>query len=124
MWRWQLLQERSGKLLLLITGHGDGCRCSGCVFGAAEREHEAEGILAVQVEAVEALLRDEAERGVQPEGGRVVELGLERDLEWESKKLRSDVSFFRSDSQVSGGENGGTWGEGKWKKVVCGRKGK
>ena len=30
---------------------------------------------------MEALLGDEAERGVQPERGRIVELGLEGDLE-------------------------------------------
>jgi hypothetical protein len=64
--------------MLFVAGHhGGGCRC---VFGTAEREHEAESVLAVQVEAVEALFRDEAERGVQPEGGCVVELGLEGDL--------------------------------------------
>lgn len=68
--------------MLFVAGHhGGDCRCRGCVFGAAERKHEAESVFAVQVEAVEALFRDEAERGVQPECGRIVELGLEGDLE-------------------------------------------
>jgi hypothetical protein len=40
---------------------------------------------------VETLLGDKAERRVQPERGRVVELGLEGDLE-EGSKLRSDGS--------------------------------
>ena len=106
MWRWQLLQERRGKLLLLVAGHGDGCRSSGGVFRAAEREHEAEGVFAVQVEAVEALLRDEAERGVQPEGGRVVELGLERNLGGEQVEIRYE--FSRSDDARCQGKK---WGD-------------
>jgi hypothetical protein len=71
------VQERGGKVLF-VAGHGSDCRS--CVLCAAKRKHEAEGIFAVQVEAVEALLRDKAKRGVQREGGRVVELGLEGDL--------------------------------------------
>jgi hypothetical protein len=94
------LQERGGKLLF-VAGHGWDCRC---VFGATEREHEAEGVFPVQVEAVEALLRDEAERRVQPEGGRVVELGLEGDLgERGEARLRSDVSSS-SDARCQGKE--------------------
>jgi hypothetical protein len=53
-----------------------------CVFGAGagKREHEAERVFAIQVEAVQTLLWDEAEGGVQRECGRVVILGLERNL--------------------------------------------
>ncbi len=50
------------------------------IFRGSEGEHEAECVLAVQVEAVEALLGDEAEGGVERKGGRVVEFGLECDL--------------------------------------------
>jgi hypothetical protein len=55
-------------------------RRGGRIFGGGEGKHEAECILAVQVETVETLLRDEAEGCVQRESGCVVEFGLECDL--------------------------------------------
>jgi hypothetical protein len=58
-----------------IAGHDRGGVC-----GTTEGEHETEGVLAVQIEAVETFFRDEAEGGVQPEGGHVVKLGFEHDL--------------------------------------------
>ncbi|KAI0049715.1 hypothetical protein FA95DRAFT_1581610 [Auriscalpium vulgare] len=45
-----------------------------------EREHETKGVFAVEVEAIQALLGDEPQGGVQRERGGVVELGLEEDL--------------------------------------------
>ena len=61
--------------MVAVAGH-----CGRCVFGAAEGKYEAEGVLAVQVEPVQTFFRDEAERGIQPEGWNVVEFGFERDL--------------------------------------------
>jgi hypothetical protein len=72
--------------LLIVAGHAGSSRCWRCVFCAAEGEYEAEGVFAVQVEAVETLLRDKPERSVQRESGRVVELGLEGDLGAERRK--------------------------------------
>ena len=55
-------------------------RRGGSIFTGGEGKHEAEGILAVQVETVETFLRDEAEGGIQRKRGGVVEFGLECDL--------------------------------------------
>jgi hypothetical protein len=71
--------------LLFVAGYGRGRRSRNCVFCAAEGEYEAEGIFAVQIEAVETFLRDKAERGVQREGGRIIKLGLESDLSEKSQ---------------------------------------
>ena len=82
-------------MLAVAAGH-----CGSCVFGAAEGKYEAEGVFAVQVEPVETFFRDEAEGGVEPEGGHVVEFSFERDL-----VERVCVSFRVLDVKV--------WNEGK-----------
>lgn len=66
--------------MLFVAGHRGDSRCCCCICCAAEGQDEAEGVFAVQVEAVETFLRDKTERSIQRESGRVVELGLECDL--------------------------------------------
>ena len=61
--------------MLAVAGHGGSC-----IFCAAERQHEAESVFAVQVEPVQTFFRDEPEGGIQPEGSNVVEFSFERDL--------------------------------------------
>jgi hypothetical protein len=48
------LQE-IGNMFLLVPGHRGDCGRRGCVFCTTEREYEPEGVLTVQVKAVEAL---------------------------------------------------------------------
>jgi hypothetical protein len=79
--------------LLFVAGHRGGSQCYCCVFCAAEREYEAEGVFAVQVEAVETFLRDKTERSVQRESGRIVELGLEGDLEEKGERVEIRYEF-------------------------------
>ena len=52
----------------------------GLVWVGGDGEDEAEGVLSVEVESIEAFLADEAEGLVEGEGGDVVELGFEDDL--------------------------------------------
>ena len=66
-----------------LVRRGDG------IFRECKGKHEAEGVLAVQVETVETLLGDEAEGGVQRERGGVVEFGLECYLGWEKGRIIS-----------------------------------
>ena len=61
--------------MLAVAGH-----CGGCAFGTAERQCEAEGVFAVQVEPVETFVRQEGKGGIHPEGRNIVEFCFERNL--------------------------------------------
>jgi hypothetical protein len=110
-WRW----ERKGAPLMFgISGHHRGGVC-----GITEGEHETEGILAVQIEAVETFSRDEAEGSVQPEGGHVVKLGLEHDLAGERAEVRLCSDAKRRGEEWKRGQDEwkhAAWGHGRgWK---------
>lgn len=79
--------------MLSVAGHGRDPQCCCCVFCTVEGKYETESVLAVQVEAVETLLREKTERSVQREGGRVVVLGLEGDLGEKGEKVEIRYEF-------------------------------